>query len=245
MPENDKNGNRREQAFKALAVVGVVAVLALCVFAAVKLVSLAPDILFLGSQNEDQTTTTDEDDDSSVVIIDEPRPIDDEDDTPGRVSGDATSTPSRPAPRPTPTPTPRPTPQPETYTETYTYIPTSDPNGITDLQARVVSVGYISGGRFVPSTRIDTSDTAAIQIEVKNIGTKTSERFDLDMELPTGNEYLLEGELGLKPNERVVFTVSFDPRDLEGVESFDGEVTVSRDAKTNNNRFSGTMRFED
>lgn len=243
MPETP--GSRKDHAFKALAIVGVVAVLALCVFAAVKLVSLVPTIFSLGSGPEvdvvDETDT--EDDPSSVVIIDEPRSIDDEDETPGRVSGDSTSrpattTPSRPS-------TPRPTPQPETYTETYTYIPTSNPNGYTDLATRVVGVGYIRSGRFVTATRIDNSDTAAIQIEIKNIGTKTSERFDLDIELPTGNEYSLDDEAGLKPNERVILTVSFDPKDLEGIESFDGEVSVSRDTKTNNNRFSGTMRFED
>lgn len=249
MPEDKIGENKnRERAFKALAIVGFTAVIALCIFAAVKLVQITPNILsFLPSFDRgEETTVVDEgeDDPTSVTIISDP--VDTSNDRPGRVSGESTDRPATTTPRtPTEQPTPRPQPQPETYTHNYTYIPQSDPNGVTDLAARVFAVGYVRGNTLVPSNSIDTSDTAAIQIEVLNIGTKTSERFDVDMQLPNGDDFVLDNQVGLKPNEKVIISISFDPKDLSGTEYFSGDVSVSGDRNNANNRFSGNMRFED
>ncbi|NCN52408.1 hypothetical protein GW943_01205 [Candidatus Parcubacteria bacterium] len=233
-----------------LTILGFIAVLALCVFAAVKLVQLTPNIfsslanVTVGTQDESDSTvaTTDTTNGpSTVTIIRNPATS-----TPPTVTP-ATSTPQQ-RPPVTPPTTPQqppvtPQPQPETYTYNYTYLPTSDPNGYTDLVARVYATGYVRNHTFVESPYVDTNDTAAVQISVKNTGTKTSDRFDVDITLPTGDDFSLDNQAGIQPNEEVIITFSFDPRSLSGTRSFDGRVSVSNDVNVSSNSFYGTVQF--
>jgi len=142
------------------------------------------------------------------------------------------------------TPTTPSTPAEPTYrTVQFTYIPVSLDNGFTDLRTTVLATGYIKGRSFYPSFVVDNDSRAAIQVEVKNLGTKTSDRFDLDVELPNGDDYTADNQQGLKPNERVVFTIEFDAEDETGDETFEADVQVDHDKNDRNNRVRGTMRF--
>ena len=70
----------------------------------------------------------------------------------------------------TPTPSTPPTP---VFEQEFVYeIPTSDPNGVTDLSTAFIAVGEISNNRFIPGT-VEAGEGGAIQFSVKNFGTKT------------------------------------------------------------------------
>lgn len=143
------------------------------------------------------------------------------------------------------TSTPKPkTPAKPVYKTVYVpYIPVSLDNGVVDLAVTVVGTGYVKGKTFYPSITVDNDSDATIQIEVRNIGTKTSDEWDIDIELPNGDDYSRDNRKGLKPNEREILTIIFDAEDETGIERFDGKVSVDDDVATSNNRFSGTMRF--
>lgn len=136
-----------------------------------------------------------------------------------------------------------PLPEPQTRWHTFTYIPISNPYGVTDLQVTVLGAGQISGRTFFPQPFIDNDSTGAIQIEVKNIGTRTSEEWDLTVELPNGEEYELDDEDELKPNERMIIVIGFDPENRTGIRSFEGRVSTSRDTNTLNNNFFGVVEL--
>jgi hypothetical protein len=143
---------------------------------------------------------------------------------------EVTPTPSRPAPTPV-------TPKPGKPVTTITYvtkIPESDPKGFTDLAIA-----------FISSKDIDADEDAKIQIEVKNLGTKTSKEFDVTLKLPEGVEKEIRNEKGLKPNERAIYTIEFDATDLQGTETIEGEVDVDGDTKSSNDSFKKTVRIDD
>jgi len=123
------------------------------------------------------------------------------------------------------------------------YVPISLDNGYTDLKATVVGIGYVKGKTFYPSLTIDNDDDAAIQIEVRNIGTKTSEEWDIDIELPNGEDYSRDNRKSLKPNEREIITIVFEAKDETGFEEFDGKISVDNDTDRTNNNFGGVMQF--
>lgn len=127
--------------------------------------------------------------------------------------------------------------------QTKTVIPQSDPNGYTDLRVSVLGTGTVNHGVFEPTSVVDSGERGIIVVEVRNIGTKTSDRWDFDMELPNGGDYSFDNESGLKPNERLVLTIEFDTDDLDGKEWFEGSVDVRHDINDENNDFEGTMRF--
>lgn len=139
------------------------------------------------------------------------------------------STPTTPAAKPV-TPVPG---KPVTTIKYVTQIPQSDPKGFTDL-----AVSYAG------SNTIDADDDASIKVAVINLGTKTSKDWDLTVDLPSGLEYELENEKGLKPNERATITIEFDASDLEGTETIEVEVSVSDDSKKSNDSFEKTVRFD-
>lgn len=182
-----------------------------------------------GLPSDDEVAVADEDEESENTTTDET----DEHDTYEETNEDTATT------RTTPTPTPEP------RTRTVTYIPISNPNGYTDLQISVLATGSMRGRIFIPAIVADADDDAAIVVEVKNIGTKTSERWDLDIELPNGEDFTLNNEKGLRPNEREILTIQFDASDLDGHESFEGRVDVDQDFFSANDRFRGVMRFRD
>jgi hypothetical protein len=128
------------------------------------------------------------------------------------------------------------------YTQEYLYtIPTSNPNGKTDLAARYLFTGEIKNNRFVPGA-IEREDDGAIQFEVKNFGTKTSKDWSFEVSLPGGGTYESLTQSSLKPNERAVLTIGFSGADVSA-HTFKVEVDVITDNNPDNNDFSHRVTF--
>jgi hypothetical protein len=151
-------------------------------------------------------------------------------------SSSTPTTPTTPAPTPTKPVTPAPKP---TYTQQYVYsIPTSDPKGFTDLNARHLGSGILdANNRFIATTIIDNDNRGAIQFEVKNVGTKTSNKWTYTAKLPNGTTYTSGSQTELKPNERAVITLGFTI-ETTGTKTNTVSVAVSSDNKLANNSFS-------
>lgn len=119
-------------------------------------------------------------------------------------------------------------------------IPVSNPNGFTDLATRFIGTGSIVGNKFVAGT-IEREDDGAIQFEVKNIGTKTSESWTYTVTLPDGDTYTSPKQAALKPNERATITIGFATPDKA---SHTFSVVVKVDDRTaSNNSFKRTVNF--
>jgi hypothetical protein len=144
------------------------------------------------------------------------------------------------------TPTPTPTPKPVVISTPIYGIPVSNPNGITDVGVRLLGIGSVdSSNRFTASTVIDNDNKGAIQFEIKNFGTKTSNSFTYTATLPNGSEYKSGTQVALKPNERMVATIGFETADMIGVETI--SVTVAIDGENNkaNNQFTAKVSIVD
>jgi hypothetical protein len=108
--------------------------------------------------------------------------------------------------------TPRPVSPPTTTLRLPTVkivYPQSQVNGYTDLQVSTLGIGMISGTEFVPTAMYDERVKNAVKVDVKNIGTKTSDTWTVQVVLPTGYVYESTPQVGLKPNEHVTFTIGF------------------------------------
>jgi hypothetical protein len=142
------------------------------------------------------------------------------------------------------TPT-NPTVQPEPeYTQEFVYaIPTSDPNGRTDLGTRYLFVGEITNNQFVPRA-LKQDEDGAIQFEVKNFGTKTSKSWKFVVSLPGGSTFESDSQVPLKPNERAVLTIGFNGTDVNS-HSFKVEVEEATDSNSTNDTFSQRVTFID
>lgn len=160
-----------------------------------------------------------------------------EDAEPGAVLGEA-DTKTEPATPATPPKKPvvvEPTPE-------YTYeIPVSNPNGFTDLATRFLASGDITNNKFVGGV-IQKNDTGAIQFEVKNTGTKTSEKWIYTITLPDGDTYTSPLQTPLKPNERAVIAIGFDTPD-DSSHTFKVSVGLQNDKTNTNNSFKKTVSF--
>ena len=151
------------------------------------------------------------------------------------------------APAPAPSPAPRPAPQPTglRYVKTYK-VPVSDPNGYTELAVKYLGVGVLtSRDTFVRKAELDTSDKAAFQFEVKNIGTKTSTDWEFEAELTSGNTFESKTQSPLKPNERSVLTIAFDNPGEEGFQAFGAEISGGNDQSQSNNSFAWGVHVTD
>jgi hypothetical protein len=179
------------------------------------------------------------------------------DETPVQPEAPATTTPvvtpATTTPSTTPVVTPKPvkpttptTPAKPTYTQEYTYgIPVSNPNGYTDLAARFLASGIIENKTFIATAVIDNDSTGAIQFEVKNIGTKTSNTWTYTAKLPNGETYTSPSQAALKPNERAVITLGFAMGDTTGVKRYDVEVSITPDSNQKNNQFETVVAVTD
>jgi hypothetical protein len=128
------------------------------------------------------------------------------------------------------------------YEYSYEYtIPASDPNGQTDLATKFLDLGTIVGNTFF-SGNIKREHNGAIQFEVKNIGTKTSDDWSFSVNLPTGGTYTAEDQEPLKPNERAVLTIGFPTTDKASY-TFLVEVDESDDINSVNDNFTKTATF--
>ncbi len=162
---------------------------------------------------------------------------DDTDESEGEVAGETTSTESEedtvdPAPVVS-------TPAPTVIETPIIAIPTSDPNGFTDLEVRFLGVGTMdNNNRFTQTATIDNDRRGAYQFEVKNTGTKTSTAWEYAAILTSGTEYESGRQDPLKPNERSVITLGFDAVGETGVQFFGATVSGGSDRNRNNNSFT-------
>ncbi len=120
-------------------------------------------------------------------------------------------------------------------------IPTSNPNGFTDLAARFLATGSIKNNRFVAGT-LKQDASGAIQFEIKNNGTKTSNVWTYRVTLPDGDTYTSPTQLPLKPNERAVISLSFDTPN-ERSHTFTVSTDLTGDRSKSNNQFKQTVTF--
>ena len=122
------------------------------------------------------------------------------------------------------------------FTQEFVYeIPVSDPNGEPDLAVRLIGVGELRQGRnFFESGILTSGEQGAVQFEVKNLGTRTSEVWSYQVSLPGDISHTADDQAPLSPNERAVITVGFpvskntDVADLSvSIESPDDRTTIN------------------
>ena len=102
-----------------------------------------------------------------------------------------------------------------TQTTTTYYIPgtnPSDPNGVTDLDVRVISTGTVSSnGSYAPNALVTLGSRAAVQFEIRNSGTKTTPLgWTFSAALPTGYTFTSNPQQIIVPGGSVVYTLGFD-----------------------------------
>ncbi len=141
------------------------------------------------------------------------------------------------------TPSPTPTPS-QSASALISIVPQSYINGSIDLKASYLGVGTIEKGDFVPKATFDKDDTAAFKFEVKNIGTKTSEDWTYELILPGNTRYTSDTQTPLIPNEKAVFTISFELSEVaKNATKLEGRVTTKGDVNTNNNSFDWSVKI--
>lgn len=144
----------------------------------------------------------------------------------------ATSTPIKPAVKPT-------NPTKPVYVEKPVYsIPTSNPNGTTDLSVSFLGSGTIRNNQFVYTAIIDNDESGAIQFAVQNLGNKTSGAWTYTAKLPNGETYTSPAQVALKPNERAVITLGFSVTNMTGLQKYSVTIETTADTKSTNNSFA-------
>lgn len=134
------------------------------------------------------------------------------------------------------------TPAQPVFEQQFVYeIPTSNPNGTTDLATSFIAMGEVINNRFVQGP-VSVRNAGAVQFEVKNIGTKTSTSWTYTVTLPTGSTYSSTAQVALKPNERAVLTIGF-PAGASTPHTFVVQVKESTDRNSRNNTFSQRVTF--
>lgn len=130
--------------------------------------------------------------------------------------------------------TANPTPQTGTKTEkTFVYYSTgptaSDPQGVIDLEPRILEVGFVDKATnvFTASSSPSANLRIAVRFEVVNKGTKASGSWSFNAVLPTMPLYIYSGDAqqSLLPGERIEFVIGFDSIERKK----DGEFTVNID----------------
>lgn len=138
-----------------------------------------------------------------------------------------------------------PTPKPPTPPRTTIVVPqgrASDPNGYTDLTARVIEVGVLdSTGAFQSTTTLSRNGPRiAVRFAIENIGTRTSKEFTFSAVLPTYPPftYFSPSQVALGPGDRIEYTIGFDSFDQDLVGDFvvnvDPTNSVNEKDKANN-----------
>lgn len=128
------------------------------------------------------------------------------------------------------------------FEQEFTYaIPTSNPNGFTDLATAYIAMGEVVNSRFVPGV-VASANGGAIQFSIQNFGTKTSDDWTFSVVLPNGANYESPEQEPLKPNERAVLTIGF-PAGSDTQHTFKVEVDESTDRTSSNNTFSQRIIF--
>lgn len=165
----------------------------------------------------------------TIVVVSKPAPV---------VTESVKPAPITPVTKPTAKPT-------QPAASVVSILPTSFPNGFTDLKISYLGVGTMVNGVFVPQATFNPNETAALRFEVKNIGTKTSADWTYALALPEGLTYTSETQTPLTPNERAIFTVSFELGDTKTASvAIGGTVATKNDTDTKNNTFTWSVKIK-
>ncbi|MBX9906885.1 hypothetical protein K2X96_03240 [Patescibacteria group bacterium] len=152
-----------------------------------------------------------------------------------------TATTTKPVAKPTPTTIPK-----QIVTTTY---PVSNPSGVSDMQITYLGIGSFNEGNqtFIPQDTLEADSKGAIRFEVKNIGTKTSDSWKYEVELPDSESRLFTSAFqeSLKPNERAVIIVAFNIGDARQSEELEVTITSNSDINSQNNSFSKRIEIRD
>lgn len=123
-----------------------------------------------------------------------------------------------------------------------TTMPVSNPAGSSDLAVMFIGVGTYNTDtkKFVARSSLTGGERAALQFEVKNIGTKTSGDWYFSVNLPTTPTFTYSSptEAELKPNERQVVTLQFTAPRGGSTQFVTAAVTGGNDTAMTNNYFS-------
>ena len=119
---------------------------------------------------------------------------------------------------------------------------TSSPNGLIDLEARILELGVIDKNTnvFTASSSPSANVRVAVKFEVINNGTKQSGAWAFNAVLPTFPNYIYIGDYqpSLMPGEKVEFTIGFDSverkKNGEFVVNIDPNNSVKESIETNN-----------
>ncbi len=176
---------------------------------------------------------------TQTTVVEDETEQDDEPD--GNVAGDSVSTDDES----TTVTAGEPTPQYQTIETPIYAIPESDPNGTIDLAVSYLGVGTIENGTFQKTGEIATDEEGAIRFVVKNLGTKTSDEWTFDAELPSDIDYTSETQAPLKPNEEAFITLRFTGLGRAGVELSTVTVMSSDETSVNNNSFNWAITVVD
>ncbi len=164
------------------------------------------------------------------------------------VAPQATTTPSVAATTTKPTPKPTPVTYVPKRIVTTTY-PVSNPSGVSDIQVTYLGMGSWNEGSqtFTPQDTLEANSKGAIRFEVKNIGTKTSDSWKYEIELPDTESRLVTSSFqeSLKPNERAVIIVAFNIGDARRSEELEVTVISNSDSNSGNNSFSKRIEIRD
>ncbi len=119
---------------------------------------------------------------------------------------------------------------------TTTSFPVSNPNGNTDLDVTLV----------IPST-MDAGEDESIQVIVKNVGTKTSKDWKVEVSYPAEGDstFTSKSQAPLLPGERATMTIRFTATDDEGTKTVKAKATTQNDSKTSNNSVSKSVKVQD
>lgn len=141
------------------------------------------------------------------------------------------------------------------YAPVYTTVPvprSSDPNGYVDLSIEIIRVGALEGNsnRFSRNdATLDRDRRGGVMFVIRNLGTKTSEQWSFEAELPTRPSFTFRrnAEQALAPGDRIEYTLGFDrlvSRDTgEIVISIDPRNTID-ESNENNNKAAITVQIE-
>lgn len=254
--EEDKKGT----AVKAAAIIGVIILIFVGLYATSRVVANIPDFArglasgFVSVTSELFTADDEDEDENENADIDEEEDTDnrsaegeedgDEEgdregksDGSGEIDGGSAETPA---------------PQPQTpgnfrVVEIPGQEVESDPNGDVDLKVSLIALGRsdnLRGDDFRETDEFDEDDFITIKFEVRNIGTKTSDQWEYEVELPTRNSFTFESDEQdeLRPGDRMEFTLTFEDADEDEDEIV---IEVDPDDDTDDvNRRNNRLRVE-
>jgi hypothetical protein len=121
-------------------------------------------------------------------------------------------------------------------------------NGDADFDIDLISIGRLSGSRFIETDNLDVDDELAIQFRVTNIGGEETEdwRFEVDVDEPSRADdldYRSQRYDALLPGEHRTITISFDGLEEDGDYDFDIEVDPDKDTNEDH-RSNNRLRFD-